>query len=85
MQWSWKLFLLVAVLSICVLILIAPDVDLPASALRALQWMQLFFLLITGLIATLFYLPSIRDLLFAGALMEPQPLAPAPRIFSLRC
>jgi hypothetical protein len=85
MRWNWKLFLLVAVLSICVLILIAPDVALQATALRALQWMQLFFLLITGLIAVLFYLPPLCEELFASPMWEPHPLTPLRDVFSLRC
>ena len=65
MIWSWRSALLVTVLSICIVIFIAPDVDLQETALRALQWMQLFFLLITGLIAGLSYLPAICEPLFA--------------------
>ncbi|MFL6299034.1 MAG: hypothetical protein ACJ71N_00335 [Terriglobales bacterium] len=85
MRWAWRSVLLVVVLSICVVILIAPEIDLQETALRALQWMQLFFLLITGLIAVLFYLPAICEPLFTSQTLQIQPLAPSPDLFSLRC
>ena len=84
MRWNWKLAVLVAVLSICVMILVAPNVDLQAAALRALHWMVAFFTLITGLAAVLFYLQSAR-LLLPFPLADLADSAPAPELLSLRC
>ncbi len=58
MQWDWKSIVLVAVLSICILVLIAPNFDLEQSALRAIRWIQIFFALLTGLLMVLSYLQS---------------------------
>jgi len=76
---------LVAVLSICVMILIAPNVDLQATALRALHWMVLFFTLITGLAAVLFYLSESARILSPSRVSEPADSAPAPELLPLRC
>ena len=85
MRWNWKLAVLVAVLSICVVILIAPNVDLQVIALRALQWMVAFFALITGLPAVLFYVPESAQILSPSRASDSVDSAPAPELFSLRC
>jgi hypothetical protein len=76
---------LVAVLVICVTILIAPNVDLQETALRAIQWMQLFFALLTGLAMVLFYVSQCFRFFHNALRSEPQPLTTAPSALSLRC
>jgi hypothetical protein len=85
MRWNWRSILLVAVLSICVIILIAPDVDLQQSALRALQWMQIFFALITGLATLLCFVSGADFLAFMPAQPGPHALPPLHGVLSLRC
>jgi len=85
MRWSWRLVLLVAVLMICAMILIAPNVDLQQTALRAMQWMQLFFALLTGLAMVLFYVSQCFRLFHNDLRSEARPLTTAPSVLSLRC
>ena len=75
--------MLVAVLSICALILIAPDIDLEQSALRALRWAHIFFVLVTGLLAALTYL---QVSVLGGSAAYPRLVHPKGLdILALRC
>lgn len=85
MRWNWRSVLLVAVLSICVIILIAPDIDLQQSSLRALQWIHIFFALITGLVTLLFFMSEADFRSSMPAQPGPHALEPLPDVLSLRC
>jgi len=85
MRWDWKSIMLVTVLFVCVIILIAPNVDLQETALRAMRWMLFFFALITGLATVLFYLWESSYPVSSKSQTGPPTLVPLPDLFSLRC
>ena len=55
-----------------------------ATALRALQWMAVFFTLITGLAAVLFYLSESARILSPLLNADLADSVPAPELLSLR-